>query len=136
MTQRLTERSDVYSFGVLMLELINARKPIERGKYIVKEVRTLMDKTKDLYNLHVVIDPAIGLETKLNGFERFLELAMRCVEDVGVSRPTMSEAVKEIENILQLAHLKPTSDSASTFMSYEGSKETTSIHHSVKESLD
>jgi serine/threonine protein kinase len=37
-THRLTEKSDVYSFGVLMLELITSRKPIDRGRDIVKEV--------------------------------------------------------------------------------------------------
>uniref|UniRef100_A0A2N9HJQ1 non-specific serine/threonine protein kinase n=1 Tax=Fagus sylvatica TaxID=28930 RepID=A0A2N9HJQ1_FAGSY len=58
MTHRLTEKSDVYSFGVLMLELITARKPIEKGKYIVREVQEAMDKTKDLYNLHEFLDPS------------------------------------------------------------------------------
>jgi serine/threonine protein kinase len=70
MTQQLTEKSDVYSFGVLLLELITGRRPIERGKYIVKEVRDAMDKTKELYDLHEILDPAIGLGTKLKGLER------------------------------------------------------------------
>ena len=77
MTHRLTEKSDVYSFGVLMLELITARKPIEHGKYIVREVQEKMDKTKDLYNLHEFLDPAIGLGTTLKGLEKFVDLAMR-----------------------------------------------------------
>jgi hypothetical protein len=63
MTQQLAEKSDVYSFGVLLLELITARRSIERGKYIVKEVRNAIDKTKELYNLHEILDPAIGLGT-------------------------------------------------------------------------
>lgn len=119
MTQQLNEKSDVYSFGVLMLELITARKPIERGKYIVREVRMTMDKTKDLYNLHAFLDPAIGLGTRLIGFERFVDLAMRCVEDAKVDRPTMSEVVKEIEAIMQHAGLNPNADSASISASYE-----------------
>ncbi|KAL5555459.1 hypothetical protein UlMin_037695 [Ulmus minor] len=101
MTQQLTEKSDVYSFGVLLLELIMARRPIERGKYIVRELRMAMDKSKDLYNLQEVLDATIetlifsGL-TRLIGFERFVELAMKCVEDARTDRPTMSEVVKEI----------------------------------------
>ncbi|KAK3031327.1 hypothetical protein RJ639_035233 [Escallonia herrerae] len=63
MTQQLTEKSDVYSFGVVLLELITARSPIEKGKYIVREVRKAMDRTKDLYNLQGILDPAIGLGT-------------------------------------------------------------------------
>ena len=119
MTHRLTEKSDVYSFGVLMLELITARKPIEHGKYIVREVQEKMDKTKDLYNLHEFLDPTIGLGTNLKGLEKFVDLAMRCVEEVGSDRPMMAEVVKEIENIMELAGLNLNTNSTSTSTSYE-----------------
>ncbi|KAF8033885.1 hypothetical protein BT93_C0225 [Corymbia citriodora subsp. variegata] len=107
MTQQLTKKSDVYSFGVLMLELLTARRPIEWGRYIVREVRVLMNKDKDLYNLQGILDPAIGMGTSLKGLERFVELAMRCVEESGADRPTMGEVVKEIENIMVFAGLNP-----------------------------
>lgn len=127
MTQQLTEKSDVYSFGVLMLELITARMPIVRGKYIVRVVRMAMDRTKELYNLHEILDPAIGLQTSLKGLEQFVDLAMSCVEESGVNRPAMGMAVKEIENIMQLAGLNPSGESSSTSESYEVGKEV--IHH-------
>ncbi|XP_010252250.1 PREDICTED: probable leucine-rich repeat receptor-like protein kinase At5g49770 [Nelumbo nucifera] len=120
-SQMLTEKSDVYSFGVLMLELITGRRPIERGRYIVREVRVKMDKTKDLYGLDELLDPVIVLGTSLKGLEKFVDLAMRCVEELGSDRPMMSEVVKEIESILQLAGLNPNVDSASTSESYVGS---------------
>ena len=119
MSQQLTEKSDVYSFGVLLLELITARRPIERGKYIVKEVKNAMDKTKELYNLHEILDPAIGLGTTLKGLEKFVDLAMECVEELGAKRPTMGEVVKEIENIMQLFGLNPIVESASTSETYD-----------------
>ncbi|PON38668.1 Mitogen-activated protein kinase kinase kinase [Parasponia andersonii] len=128
MTQQLTEKSDVYSFGVLMLELITARKPIERGKYVVREVRLAMDRTKELYNLQSLIDSSIGLGTRLNGFNKFVDLAMRCVAESGVDRPIMSEVVKEIETIMQLAGLNPNADSASNSASYEESTKPSSFH--------
>ncbi|KAB1204456.1 hypothetical protein CJ030_MR8G028148 [Morella rubra] len=114
MTQQLTEKSDVYSFGVLMLELITARKPIERGKFIVREVRNVMDKTKVLYNLQEILDPAIGLGKTLEGLEKYADLAMRCVEEAGADRPTMGEVAKEIEDIMQLAGMNPNADSVHT----------------------
>ncbi|XP_065634925.1 leucine-rich repeat receptor protein kinase HPCA1 isoform X4 [Quercus suber] len=119
MTHKLTEKSDVYSFGVLMLELLTARKPIEHGKYIVREVQETMDKTKDLYNLHEFLDPAIGLGTTLKGLEKFVDLAMRCVKEPGFDRPMMVEVVKEIENIMELAGVNPDANSTSTSASYE-----------------
>lgn len=119
MSQQLTEKSDVYGFGVLMLELISARRPIERGKYIVKEVKNALDKTKDLCGLHEIIDPAIGLASTLIGFDKFVDLAMECVEESGADRPKMSEVVREIENILQSEGTNPTDESPSISSSYE-----------------
>ncbi|KAL7237840.1 hypothetical protein ACSBR2_004030 [Camellia fascicularis] len=88
MTNQLTEKSDVYSFGVVMLELLTGRQPIEKGKYIVREVKQKMDMTKVGYNLHNVLDTAV-LGTTLGGLEKFVDLAMRCVEESGGKRPTM-----------------------------------------------
>ncbi|XP_058183699.1 leucine-rich repeat receptor protein kinase HPCA1-like isoform X2 [Rhododendron vialii] len=119
MTQQLTEKSDVYSYGVVMLELVTARQPIDKGKYIVREVRQKMDRTKVGYNLQEIIDPAI-LGITLGGLEKFVDLALRCVEEAGAERPTMGEVVKEIESIMQIAGLNPNADSASTSASYEG----------------
>ncbi|XP_059652127.1 leucine-rich repeat receptor protein kinase HPCA1-like [Cornus florida] len=119
MTQQLTEKSDVYSFGVLILELVTARKPIEKGVHVVREIRQTMDKNKELYNLQGIIDPNFGLGITLKGVEKFVELAMRCVEESRADRPTMSEVVKEIESIMVLAGLNPNADSASTSASYE-----------------
>ncbi|KAK9070740.1 hypothetical protein SSX86_011142 [Deinandra increscens subsp. villosa] len=118
MTQQLTEKSDVYSFGVVLLELITARNPIEKGKYIVREVKQAMDKSKELYNLHEVLDPTIGLTTQLKGMERFVDVALRCVEETGDKRPTMSDVVKEIESIMELAGLNPNAESASNSADY------------------
>ncbi|KAI3448395.1 hypothetical protein Pfo_005060 [Paulownia fortunei] len=128
MTQELTEKSDVYSFGVLLFELLTARSPIVKGKYIVREVKQAMDKTKDLYNLEGILDPIVASNTAPGSVEKFVDLALRCVQELGVNRPTMSEVVKEIENIMELAGLNPNAESASASASasasdsYEGGK--------------
>ncbi|KAL5550573.1 hypothetical protein UlMin_000749 [Ulmus minor] len=115
MTQQLTEKSDVYSFGVVMLELITARQPIEKGKYIVREVKTAMNKNdEEHYGLWEMIDPAIRNTGNLVGFGRFLELALQCVEESAADRPTTSEVVKAIETILQNDGINTNSTSASS----------------------
>ncbi|XP_059461838.1 leucine-rich repeat receptor protein kinase HPCA1-like [Corylus avellana] len=136
MTQQLTEKSDVYSFGVLLLELITARRPIERGKHIVKEVRDAMDKTQKLYNLHEILDPPIGSGTTLKGLEKFVDLAMRCVEELGAKRPTMGEVVKEIENIMQLSGLNSNAESASTSETFEEASKGHSHHPYSNDGFD
>lgn len=119
MTQQLTEKSDVYSFGVLMLELATSRKPIEQGKYIVREVMRVMDTSKDLYNLHSVLDQSILKGTRPKGLERYVELALRCVKEYAADRPSMAEVAKEIESIIELVGVNPNSESTSTTETYE-----------------
>ncbi|CAO2829842.1 unnamed protein product [Amaranthus hypochondriacus] len=114
MTQKLNEKSDIYSFGVLMLELITGKAPIDRGRYIVREVRNAIDRAEDLYGLHEFLDPSIGLGTSLKGFEKYVDLALTCVEESGPDRPVMGEVVKQLEEILQMAGLNPYSDSTSS----------------------
>ncbi|XP_044977449.1 leucine-rich repeat receptor protein kinase HPCA1-like [Hordeum vulgare subsp. vulgare] len=102
MTQQLSEKSDVYSFGVVMLELLTSRQPIEKGKYIVREIRTAIDQyDQEYYGLKSLIDPVIRDSAKLVGFRRFVQLAMECVEESAADRPTMNDVVKELETILQ-----------------------------------
>lgn len=137
MSQQLTEKSDVYSFGVLMLELISARRPLERGKYIVKEVRNAIDKTKGLYGLHEIIDPVIGLASTLSGFDKFVDMSMTCVEESGAERPKMSDVVRELENILKSAGANSTEESPSISSSYEEVSRGSSSHpHNSNDTFD
>ncbi|KAJ4972319.1 hypothetical protein NE237_005418 [Protea cynaroides] len=102
MTQQFTEKSDVYSFGIVMLELVTSKHPIEMGKYIVREVQMAMDKNDEgYYGLEEIMDPKIRNLQNPFGFGRFVDLALQCVEESPEDRPTMSDVVKEIENIIQ-----------------------------------
>ncbi|XP_073017397.1 leucine-rich repeat receptor protein kinase HPCA1-like isoform X2 [Primulina eburnea] len=122
MTQQLTEKSDVYSFGVVMLELISAKQPIEKGKYIVREIRMAMDKDdKSHYGLREIMDPAIRNTSNLIGFSKFVELAMQCVEESASDRPTMNEVAKTLESILHNDGLNTNSTSASSSATEFGS---------------
>ncbi|KAI4298111.1 hypothetical protein MLD38_040453 [Melastoma candidum] len=137
MTQQLTEKSDVYSFGVVMLELITAKQPIEKGKYIVREVRTAMNMNDDdgLCGLQDRIDCSIRDSGLLVGFSRFLDLALRCVEESASDRPTMSEVVKTIENILQNDGMNTNSTSASSSATEYGFPKGSSRHHPYNKGL-
>ncbi|KAF8683992.1 hypothetical protein HU200_044942 [Digitaria exilis] len=115
MSQQLTEKSDVYSFGVVMLELIVAKQPIEKGKYIVREAKRLFDASDaEFCGLKEMIDARIMNTNHLAAFGKFVQLALRCVDEVATGRPSMSEVVKEIEVVLQSEGLGSSSTSAST----------------------
>ncbi|CAK9151380.1 unnamed protein product [Ilex paraguariensis] len=120
MTQQLTEKSDVYSFGIVLLELVTARAPMERGKYIVGEVKDAIDNSTDQYYIHDILDSSLGSSAKLGGLKKFVELAMRCVKDYSSERPKMGEVVREIENIMQLASSNKNFETEFTSSSYEG----------------
>ncbi|KAL0454533.1 UNVERIFIED_CONTAM: putative leucine-rich repeat receptor-like protein kinase [Sesamum latifolium] len=134
MTQQLTQKSDVYSFGVVLLELLTARRPIEKGKYIVTEVKQAMDKTKDMYNLEAILDPIVASNTVPGSIEKVVDLALKCIQEPGFNRPTMGEVLKEIENIMESAGLNPNSESTSSSKSYEEGRKASS-HPYTSESL-
>ncbi|CAK9198353.1 unnamed protein product [Sphagnum troendelagicum] len=103
--QQLSDRSDVYSFGVVLLEILSGRQPIERGKYIVREVRTALDKG-GLAAVRSLIDPSLA-DVPMQNIEPLLDLALTCVEEKANDRPSMNEAVKELEAIAAQNHLDP-----------------------------
>nr|XP_016447427.1 PREDICTED: probable leucine-rich repeat receptor-like protein kinase At5g49770 [Nicotiana tabacum] len=92
-----------------------------------------MDKTKDMYNLHEILDPVVRSGATPKSVEKFVDLAIKCVEEEGVKRPTMSEVVKEIEYIMEIVGLNPNAESASTSETYEGANK--GLHPYTDESL-
>ncbi|XP_074317289.1 wall-associated receptor kinase-like 20 [Silene latifolia] len=103
---QLTDRSDVYSFGVVVLELLTSKKAIDFNREdedvnLVIHVSKLSEKEK----LMDAVDP--GLTKKASSLE--LEtmkalglLALACVDEYRVNRPSMREVADELEFIISL----------------------------------
>ncbi|CAH1444131.1 unnamed protein product [Lactuca virosa] len=132
MTQQLTEKSDVYSFGVVLLELLTARPPIHKGKYIVREVNEAIDNSPN--ELHKILDPYLGSSKTVGGLTKFVNLAMRCVQDLGVDRPKMGDVVREIEAIINLAVVNVDAESPSTF-STQNTGKVEDLYHPYSDSV-
>ncbi|KAK3031344.1 hypothetical protein RJ639_035250 [Escallonia herrerae] len=137
MTEQLTKKSDVYSFGIVLLELLTSRAPIQQGRYIVREVMEAMHNSEDPSNLNEVLDPVLRSGPKLQGLDKFVNLAMNCVKESGADRPAMDEVVRVIESIILLnlhngsASTLPSQDEMSRNDLYEphGTVERDLYHH-------
>lgn len=100
-TLRVDEKSDVYSFGVVLLELLTGQRPIGdfgEGVNIVEWSRRATNgKT---LNVSRIIDPrlmAVPLEEAMH----FFFIAMQCVHDNSVERPTMREVAQMLSEFPQ-----------------------------------
>jgi serine/threonine protein kinase len=104
-TLQLSEKSDVYSFGIVLLELVTAKPPIQGGKYVVRLVKAALESGGISGLQEELMDPLLrksAYTDPLTGFERFLSLALSCVEESGSQRPSMREVVKELELIVEM----------------------------------
>ncbi|KAF7828574.1 leucine-rich repeat receptor-like serine/threonine-protein kinase BAM1 [Senna tora] len=93
-TLKVDEKSDVYSFGVVLLELVTGRKPVGEfgdGVDIVQWVRKMTDSNKE--GVLKVLDPRLS-SVPLEEVMHVFYVAMLCVEEQAVERPTMREVVQ------------------------------------------
>ncbi|KAL5741431.1 hypothetical protein ACOSP7_028163 [Xanthoceras sorbifolium] len=102
--QRLTEKSDVYSFGVVLCEVLCARAPIIRT--VDKKQGSLALWARQCYDqngtLDQIVDPNLKGKIAPECLNKFCEVAMRCLDDEGIKRPSMSDVVWGLEFSLQL----------------------------------
>lgn len=108
-TGRVTEKTDVYSFGMLLLVILTAQRPYNRGA-------TSADDEEDVglvnyvrnHAISQIVDPAlmvldgsesgvlIGMEEQL---QSVLQLALTCVDEDPEIRPTMIDVTEELRRI-------------------------------------
>jgi serine/threonine protein kinase len=93
-TLKVDEKSDVYSFGVVLLELVTGRKPVGEfgdGVDIVQWVRAVTGSTKE--GVTKIADPRLST-VPIQELTHVFYVAMLCVAEQSVERPTMREVVQ------------------------------------------
>ncbi|KAI5335861.1 hypothetical protein L3X38_025995 [Prunus dulcis] len=101
--QQLTEKSDVYSFGVVLCEVLCARPALIRT--VEKKQMSLADWTRICHRngtLYQIIDPNLSGKIAVACFNKFIEIAVSCINDNGAERPSMNDVVRGLEFALEL----------------------------------
>jgi serine/threonine protein kinase len=101
--QQLTEKSDVYSFGVVLCEVLCARAPIMRSAD-KKQVSLAEWARQNFRNgkMGQIVDPTLKGEIAPECLKKYCEIAVNCLLDNGIERPSMNDVVWGLEFALQL----------------------------------
>jgi len=101
--QQLTEKSDVYSFGVVLCEVLCARAPIMRSAD-KKQVSLAEWARQNFRNgkMGQIVDPTLKGEIGPECLKKYCEIAVNCLLDNGIERPSMNDVVWGLEFALQL----------------------------------
>ncbi|XP_011043920.1 PREDICTED: wall-associated receptor kinase 5-like [Populus euphratica] len=103
MTGNLTEKSDVYSFGVVLVELLTGEKPNSNAKSGNKRnFIQYFNSALENNDLFGILDFQAADEAEMDEIEAVAELAKRCLNSVGVNRPSMKEVSEELAKLKAL----------------------------------
>ncbi|KAF3455002.1 hypothetical protein FNV43_RR05450 [Rhamnella rubrinervis] len=94
--KKFSEKSDVYSFGVFLLELISGREA--HGEKQSNSAGNLVLQAKKRKEFDNFVDKALQGQT-MYAARQIMELAMTCIDEASLRRPTMKFAVEELERI-------------------------------------
>ncbi|BBN12252.1 hypothetical protein MPTK1_5g18530 [Marchantia polymorpha subsp. ruderalis] len=106
-TGTCSDKSDVYAFGVVLLEILTGMKSFDRERFQHRQKVLLVDLVRSAYNqrgwrtVRRKVDPHIRNDAYDSSQKRFLQIAMDCLEEDRVKRPTMRDVTNRLEELVQ-----------------------------------
>lgn len=102
-TLKVDEKSDVYSFGVVLLELLTGRRPV--GNFGEEGVLDIVQWTKMQTHsckerVVKILDERLGNVPIAEAMQAFF-VALLCIQEQSVERPTMREVVQMLTQAKQ-----------------------------------
>ncbi|KAM5582500.1 hypothetical protein ABKV19_002756 [Rosa sericea] len=100
----ITTKVDVYSFGVVLLEVICCRRSVDLENNSDKRA-ILTDWVYDCYReglLEAIVDSEIEALHEKTKLERFVMVAIWCIQEDPLLRPTMRTVVRMIEGVVEV----------------------------------
>ncbi|CAA2971474.1 Serine threonine kinase [Olea europaea subsp. europaea] len=99
--QQLTHKSDVYSFGVILFEVLCGRPPIfpDTSNIQVNLAQWAKIRCKK-ETLEQIVDPNLEGQIAPECLSRYAEIAIRCLRDNRIERPSMSDVVSRLEFVM------------------------------------
>ncbi|KAJ3671526.1 hypothetical protein LUZ60_007605 [Juncus effusus] len=111
-TLKVDEKSDVYSFGVVLLELITGKKPVGEFGEGVDIVQWTKRVTKCIReNVAQIIDSRLRT-APIDEVMHVFFVAMLCVQENSVERPTMREVVQMLSEFSRHVSNEPSPSSS------------------------
>ncbi|KAL6200675.1 hypothetical protein ACLB2K_030456 [Fragaria x ananassa] len=101
----ITPKVDVYSFGILLLEIICCRKKFDEEVEDEDQI-ILADWAYDCYKqkkLHLLLERNDEAMEDIKMMEKYLMIAMWCIQEDPSLRPTMKETIQMLEGIVEVS---------------------------------
>ncbi|EAY76225.1 hypothetical protein OsI_04161 [Oryza sativa Indica Group] len=101
-TFQLTVKTDVYSFGIVLLEIVTGQPPVfmdPQTVHLPNWVRQKIDKG----SIHDVVDKKLLDQYDATHLQTVIDLAMNCLENASIDRPSMTEVVSVLKVLFTVA---------------------------------